>query len=185
MIRFLFESDSSVSYTGPVIDNVCIEGGSVPKVAVQCQLLNCDCDGDGVRDVHVGEKMYYSATFINLTGDPVDYGAAHFFYAGQSCPDPSGPIDTLGPECKGTLDPYGIKTLYFAVHVPGTGHLVDLNPFCAEVAAWECNVGDPITETGRCCFDAILLPGWEDPPAPDFFKGFVVEEIDGPPTLTK
>jgi hypothetical protein len=70
VFRFVFASDSSVAYYGHVFDNFCVYGGSVPSVLVQCQLLNPDMDGDGIRDVHVGEYLYYSATFANLSTDP-------------------------------------------------------------------------------------------------------------------
>jgi hypothetical protein len=181
MIRWLFESDSSVAYSGPILDNVCMFGGTVPSVMVQCQLLNADMDGDGSRDVHVGEAMYYCATFINLTGDPVEYGAAHYFYAGQSCPNPDGPIDKFGPACKGTVEANGIATHYYMVMVPDNDNLLDWNPFCVQVAAYECDGGVPVEETGRCCFDVCLLPAWEPPPVPEPIQGFVVQEIDAPP----
>jgi hypothetical protein len=183
MVRFLFESDSSVAYTGPVIDNVCMAGGAVPAVSVQCQLLNPDMNGDGIRDVHVGEYLYYSATFLNLTSDPVDYGAEHFFYAGQTCPDPSGPVDHFGPACKGTIPGNGVATHYYRVMVPDNNHIVDFNPFCVQVAAWQCVGGNPDMETGRCCFNVTLLPAWEPPPVPEPITGFTVEEIDAVPML--
>lgn len=76
-IRFWLGSDSSVAYTGVVLDNVCVLGGSVPAVQVECELLNPDEDGDGVRDVHIGEYLYYRATFVSMTEGPVEYGVQH------------------------------------------------------------------------------------------------------------
>ncbi|MFQ6104965.1 MAG: hypothetical protein ACE5OP_11855, partial [Candidatus Glassbacteria bacterium] len=142
------------------------------------QLLNKDMDGDGVRDVHVGEDMYYSATFVNLTDSPVEYGAAHYFYAAQSCPDPDNPVDTFGPECKGTIEGNGVATHYYRVSVPDNENLVGFNPFAVEVEGWTCEGGELVEATGRCCFDVTLLPGWEPPPVPEPINGFEVEEID-------
>ncbi len=184
MVRFLFESDSSVAYSGPVIDNVCVAGGTVPSVMIQCQLLNLDRDGDGVRDVHIGENMYYSATYINLMGEEVEYGGETFWYAQQTCPDPEFPVDHRGPECKGVLEPNGIATHYYWIPVPLNDYLLTVNPFVWEVRSWECLDGVPQFETGRCCMDVILLPGWEPPPVPEAFEGFEVFEFDGPPDFS-
>ena len=177
-IRIIHQSDGSVSHPGPTIDNVCIVGGSISKINVQCQLLNPDLNGDGIRDVHVGELMYYSATFMNLTEDEVGYGASHFFYAGQSCADLYQASVHLGPSCKGILPGNGIATHYFAVPMPDDDHLVNYNPYALEVEAWECVGGQPVNETGRCCFNFILLPGWGPPPAPEPINGFVIEEME-------
>jgi hypothetical protein len=177
MFRFVFASDGSVAYQGHVFDNFCVYGGSVPSVLVQCQLLNPDMDGDGIRDVHAGDFLYYSATFVNLNADPVGYGAQHFFYASQSCPDPENPVREFGPACKGTLPGGGVATHYYRVAVPNNNNLLNWNPFAVEVAAWECDGGTPVAETDRCCFDVTLLPAWEPPPVPEPMDGFVMEEI--------
>jgi hypothetical protein len=164
-----------------VFDNFCIYGGQVPSVLVQCQLLNPDMDGDGIRDVHLGDYLYYSATFVNLKQDPVDYGAQHFFYAAESCPDPESPVRQFGPACKGTLPGGGVATHYYRIAVPNNNGLMNWNPFAVEVAAWECAGDVPVAETARCCLDVMLLPAWEPPPLPEPLDGFVVEEFDGPP----
>jgi hypothetical protein len=177
MFRFVFASDSSVQYTGHVFDNFCVYGGSIPAVSVQCQLLNPDMDGDGIRDVHAGDYLYYSATFVNMTGDPQDYGDSHDFYAQQSCPDPQDPVVHRVPECLGTLPGGGVETNYYRVRVPENNDLVTFNPWSVQVAAWDCDGGTPVEETGRCCFDVTLLKAWQ-PPAPEPVTGFVVEEID-------
>jgi hypothetical protein len=135
-------------------------------------------DGDGIRDVFVGEYLYYKATFINLTMDPQEYGAEHMFYAAQSCPPSADPVDQFGPTCKGTLLGGGVKTHYYRVMVPNNDNLVNFNPFAVEIAAWLCDGNVPVEETGRCCFGVTLLPAWEPPPAPEPMDGFVVEEID-------
>jgi hypothetical protein len=178
IFRFVFASDGSVAYQGHVFDNFCVYGGSVPSVLVQCQLLNPDMDGDGTRDVHVGDYLHYSATFVNLTPDPVDYGAAQYFYESDCCPDPEFPFVNYYPECKGTLPGGGIATHYYRVLVPNVPHILENNPFAVEVAAWECVGGTPAHETGRCCFDVTLLPAWEPPPVSEPMDGFMVEEID-------
>ena len=180
-IRFLFESDPSVVYTGLVVDNVCLYGGSLPWLIVRCRLLNPDMDGDGTGDVHIGDYLYYSATFKNQIGAPLDYGARHSFFAGQSCQDPDSAAVQLGPECKGTLEAYGEITHYFRVRVPDDNRLLEFNPFCVEVSAWECDGDEPLNESGSCCFDVTLLPAWEPPPVPEPLDGFVVEEIDALP----
>ena len=136
-------------------------------------------NGDGVKDVHVGDYLYYSATFINLTGDPLNYGAEHSFYTGQSCPHPDGPVDQFGPACKGTLEGNGVFSHYYRVNVPNNNHLVDFNPFCVQVAAWECEGGVPMNETGRCCFDVTLLPAWEPPAYGGNIDGRMDEWADG------
>jgi hypothetical protein len=185
VFRFVFASDSSVAYYGHVFDNFCIYGGSAPSVLVQCQLLNPDMDGDGIRDVHVGDYMYYSATFVNLAPDPVDYGAEQFFYAAQSCPDPDGPLAHWGPECKGTLPGGGVRTHYYRVPMPNNNGLVNWNPYAIQVVAWNCDGRVPISETMRACFGVTLLPAWEPPPVPEPMTGFVVEEIEEPPPLAR
>ena len=184
-IRIIHQSDGSVARTGVVIDNVCMMGGSIPSVLVQCQLLNPDMDGDGIRDVHVGEYMYYSATFVNMTMDEIGYGAEHFFYAMRTCADAGYPFSHFGPACKGTLEGGGVYTHYYRVMVPNNNNLIQLNPFAVEIAAWECVGGQLVNETSRCCFDVIVLPGWEPPPVPGTYTGFVVEEVSGPPPMMK
>jgi hypothetical protein len=185
--RFVFASDASVAYTGVVMDNFCFYGGQVPAVQVACQLLNPDMDGDGIRDVHVGDYLYYSATFININQDPVDYGAAHIVYARASCPNPQDPDLEFGPRCKGTLPGQSARTHYYRVLVPSNNNLLNFNPFAIEVAAWECYGGAPSGESTRACFDVTLLPAWEPPPMPELLSepmaGFTVEEIDGPPAF--
>jgi hypothetical protein len=185
--RFVFASDASVTYTGVVVDNFCIYGGSIPAVQVQCQLLNPDMDGDGIRDVHVGDYLYYSATFVNLSwwGDPQDYGAAHLVYARQSCPNPDDPVIEVGPVCKGTLPDEGVRTHYYRILIPNNDNLLNFNPFAIEVAGWECASGVPVSETMRACFGVTLSPAWEPPPVPEPMTGFVVEEIDGPPAFQR
>jgi hypothetical protein len=177
MFRIAFTSDSNVASYGMVMDNFCVHGGSAPSVMVQCQLLNPDMDGDGIRDVHVGEYMYYSATFLNLTTAPVEYGAMSFWYALDSCPDPYSPENCRGPVCKGTLLVNEVKTHYYRIGIPNVPNLVEFNPFAWEVAAWQCIDGEPQFETDRCCFDVILLPPWEPPPVPEPGEDFIVEEI--------
>ena len=182
-IRILFESDSSIAYTGLVIDDVCMSGGSLPSIEVRCRLLNPDTDGDGCVVVHIGGYLYYGATFPNLTTEPVDSGADPFYYAEARCPSPAGPIDHFGPECKGTIEAGGSATHYYRVRVPDSENLLEQNPFCVEVAAWECEGGTPVGENTRCCFDVILLPPWEPPPVDGLITRFLVEEMDGPPLL--
>jgi hypothetical protein len=181
MFRFVFASDSSVAYSGVVMDNFCVHGCSCLCAAISCQLLNPDEDGDGRRDVHLGDDLRYSVTFINLTDDPVEYGAQHLFYAEDSCPASGEPVVEFGPSCKGTLPGGDVKTHYYRVAVPNNNNLLNWNPFAVEVVAWCCEDGVPIQEAGRCCFDVTLLPAWEPPPAPEPMTGFVVEEIPGPP----
>ncbi|MFQ6104603.1 MAG: hypothetical protein ACE5OP_09965 [Candidatus Glassbacteria bacterium] len=152
-------------------------GGSIPSVLTQCQLLNPDIDGDGIRDVHLGGYLYYSATFVNPAEAPVDYGAEHIFYATQSCPEPIDPIVSVGPTCEGTLDVNGTATRYYRVQIPDNNELVLLNPFCVEVAGWLCVEGNPVGETDRCCFDVTLLPSWEPPPVTEPPLEFELDEI--------
>ena len=179
-IKIAFTSDSSVAYTGLIIDNVCIAGGSHPSLVPQSQLLNPDTDGDGVRDVHIGDYIYYRATFTNMTPDSTDYGVEHIVNITSCCPGSWEQIASRGPACRGTLAPYEEATHFYRVLVPERQFLLDLNPFTVEIVAWICNNDPLLTGSGRSYFDVILLPAWEPPPFPDEGLDFYFEEIECP-----
>ncbi len=182
-IRIWMGSDTSVSYTGLVIDNVCMAGGSVPSIMNECELLNVDMDGDSIPDVHVGDYMYFRATFANMSPDPVEYGVEHLVHGLTTCPPEGDPLITYGPNCRDTIETGDFRTHYYRVMVPDNNRLLDFNPFAYEVVSWVCNDGVPISETFRCCFEVTLLPAWEPPPVSDPIHDFVFEEIDEPPDL--
>ena len=138
-----------------------------------------------VRDVHAGDYLYYSATFINMAEEPVDYGDQHLVHIQQSCPATSEPVLSYGPTCKGTIEFGGVATHYYRVLVPANNNLIGFNPYAFEIGAWVCDDGVPLAETDRSCFDITLLPAWGPPPLLKDFGGFVIEEIDAPPAFAR
>lgn len=183
--RFLFESDSTNSQTGVIIYEFCFaqSGGHVVPVGVYCELLNPDINGDGVGDVHIGDYIYYSATFVNQFYNQFEYGTMHSVFASQSCPVDSTPIAEVGPWCVGTLPGSGSRTHYYRMRVPNREHLLDLNPWAVQVGGWTCSDGKPDYESMRGCFDLTLLPAREKPHTFEPVEGFKVEEIDEPPVF--
>jgi hypothetical protein len=177
--RFLFESDPQVTSTGLIVDGFYFISSSaqVMPFGTRCELLNPDHNGDGEGDVHLGESLYYRVSFVSQSPDAQEYGIAHGFHAGESCPPDSDPLIEVGPHRLGTLEPGETRTHYFRVSVPANGELLDLNPFAVKTTAWDYDGSVPDREAGDCCFGVTLLPQRKPPPIPVPAGDFVIEEV--------
>jgi hypothetical protein len=176
--RFLFESDMEGSAAGLILKMVGFPSqGYIPSMGLQCEVLNPDNDGDGLPDVHLGESLFYRATFMSQEPQSQEYGISHSLYGGETCPPDSEPVVSVGPYCLGSLPGWGMETHYYRVRVPTDSGLLTQNPWAVDLGLWACNNGIPRWQAGQCCFNVALLPQRKPPPVPVPMDEFVIEEI--------
>ena len=115
----------------------------------------------------------------------MEYASDHLFYYSQTGDERTCRCVSLGPLCRGILEPYQTATHYFRVMVPNDDSLLDRNPWSVETVAWRCCEGEPRYGKQRSCFEVILLPAWEPPTVAGPIEEFAIEEMSGPPDPAK
>lgn len=164
MFRFNFGSDFSIIYPGPIIDEVCVLGGTElpPMLELSCMVLNPDENGDGEPDVYIGDQLRYGLWITNNTSQWMQFSIRHEPYYWANCLDLGIQWPpAIGPDCTLPLWIAPGSTVYraYGVNIPDWWWLSLGNPWAMVFETWTCSGGLPDMLIDQCCieFDLTIL----------------------------